>query len=399
MAAGSVLDVWGDELKPSSLCRLGDTPVQAHFISSMLTRCEVPLHRGEESVVVDVSDAVSTFGRVYSDVEFQYTPRAVLGSVSPRLGNSAGGTTIAITGRNFANTNTLRCKIGTIETAGCGRARREWSAYLPLRSRRRRSTPRTSGATFDQPEGFHKWRARVRVRRALRRGRRVSDTATGHGRDARDGSSSGGSTVRVPQVSIRDTRFSGRVGGEHRVLILRPPAAAAGFVAVDAARNGEDFEHHPPGRVSANAIIVEMKTPMEIALVYPDVGFRGGGSVVRVTGDHILFDDTRCKFGFATGPAHAVSSALLLCEVPEHESINVAVELVTAASTALEPLVRPNFIFDELPVVTAVNPSGGSVDGGNVVTAGGHFFSELHDMACRFGAITPVAGEWIAGRV
>ena len=43
-----------------------------------------------------------------------------------------------------------------------------------------------------------------------------------------------------------------------------------------------------------------------------------------------------------------------------------------------------------------VNPSGGSVDGGNVVTAGGHFFSELHDMACRFGAITPVAGEWIA---
>ena len=90
-------------------------------------------------------------------------------------------------------------------------------------------TPRTSGATFDQPEGFHKWRARVRVRRALRRGRRVSDTATGHGRDARDGSSSGGSTVRVPQVSIRDTRFSGRVGGEHRVLILRLPCGGGGL--------------------------------------------------------------------------------------------------------------------------------------------------------------------------
>ena len=395
--AGSVLDVWGDELKPSSLCRLGDTPVQAHFISSMLTRCEVPWHRGEESVVVDVSDAVGTFGRVYSDVEFQYTPRAVLGSVSPRLGNSAGGTTIAITGRNFANTNTLRCKIGTIETAGVWKSATRVECISPAAqpppANSRRGHPvrlSTNQKDFTSGElGF------VYVE--------LSGVDAAFPTQLPD---TGGTRVMVHLPVVRPSespkcRFGTHVSpgvleASTGYLSCVSPAAAAGFVAVDAARNGEDFEHHPPGRVSANAIIVEMKTPMEIALVYPDVGFRGGGSVVRVTGDHILFDDTRCKFGFATGPAHAVSSALLLCEVPEHESINVAVELVTAASTALEPLVRPNFIFDELPVVTAVNPSGGSVDGGNVVTAGGHFFSELHDMACRFGAITPVAGEWIA---
>jgi hypothetical protein len=58
--------------------------------------------------------------------------------------------------------------------------------------------------------------------------------------------------------------------------------------------------------------------------------------------------------------------------------------------------VRPNFVFDELPVVTGANPSGGFTEGGNVVALAGYFFSEMHDMMCRFGTIGWVAGEWIA---
>ena len=60
-----------------------------------------------------------------------------------------------------------------------------------------------------------------------------------------------------------------------------------------------------------NVVIVEIKVAMEIDLVYPEVGFRGGGSVVRVSGNHMVFDDVRCKFGSIVGPAHAISSALL----------------------------------------------------------------------------------------
>ena len=275
-----MLDVWGDELKPSSLCRLGDTPVQAHFISSMLTRCEVPLHRGEESVVVDVSDAVGTFGRVYSDVEFQYTPRAVLGSVSPRLGNSAGGTTIAITGRNFANTNTLRCKIGTIETAGV-------------------------------------WKSATRVEHISRCAAAAGDPRRGHpvrlSTNQKDFTSGELGFVYV-ELSGVDAAFPTQLPdtGGTRVMVHLPVArpsespkcrfgthvspgvleASTGYLSCVSPRGGGLCrrrrrskrrglqEHHPPGRVSANAIIVEMKTPMEIALVYPDVGFRGGGSVV-----------------------------------------------------------------------------------------------------------------------
>jgi hypothetical protein len=47
-------------------------------------------------------------------------------------------------------------------------------------------------------------------------------------------------------------------------------------------------------------------------------------------------------------------------------------------------------------VVTGANPSGGFTEGGNVVALAGYFFSEMHDMMCRFGTIGWVAGEWIA---
>jgi hypothetical protein len=67
---------------------------------------------------VDVSNGVGAFGRHASDVEFQYTPTAATKKVFPRTGNSRGGTAVTVEGRNFANTNLLKCKIGTIETTG-----------------------------------------------------------------------------------------------------------------------------------------------------------------------------------------------------------------------------------------------------------------------------------------
>ena len=81
--AGTVLEVRGDDLKPSYLCRVGETPVASHFASSTLIRCEAPNNR-EESVGVDVSNPVGAFGQLFSDVEFQYAPRAILARRSRR---------------------------------------------------------------------------------------------------------------------------------------------------------------------------------------------------------------------------------------------------------------------------------------------------------------------------
>jgi hypothetical protein len=394
--AGTVMEVRGDDFKPSSSCRVGATRVDAHFISSTLIRCEAPANK-EQAVPVDVSNGVGAFGRHASDVEFQYTPTAATKKVFPRTGNSRGGTAVTVEGRNFANTNLLKCKIGTIETTGV------WKSATTIECVAPAAKPTPAEARTGRP-------VRVSTNQKDFTGGNVRFTY--HEQSGVDGAfpavlpDTGGARVVVhlplahPSESPK-CRFGSHVadgvlepGAGHLACVA--PSHAAGFVAVHVTRNGEDFEHLSPGQTHANAIVVEMKEAMEIRLVYPEVGYRGGGSVVRVTGENLLFPDVRCKFGPAYGPAAFVSSALLLCEPPGHEIATVALELATAATTATEPLVRPNFVFDELPVVTGANPSGGFTEGGNVVALAGYFFSEMHDMMCRFGTIGWVAGEWIA---
>ena len=103
--AGTVMEVRGDDFKPSSSCRVGATRVDAHFISSTLIRCEAPANK-EQAVPVDVSNGVGAFGRHASDVEFQYTPTAATKKVFPRTGNSRGGTAVTVEG---GTSPTLTC--------------------------------------------------------------------------------------------------------------------------------------------------------------------------------------------------------------------------------------------------------------------------------------------------
>jgi hypothetical protein len=58
--------------------------------------------------------------------------------------------------------------------------------------------------------------------------------------------------------------------------------------------------------------------------------------------------------------------------IPAHQMGHFQMELASPASSNTEPVVKPNFIFDEMPVVTALSPSSGSVDGANTITAGAY---------------------------
>ena len=101
----------------------------AHFISSTLVKCEAPAHY-EDGVTVDVSNPNGVFNQ-FSDVEFQYAPRASVESIHPRMGNSQGGTVMTVSGRNFASTNALRCRVGTVETSGVWRGSHQVECVSP----------------------------------------------------------------------------------------------------------------------------------------------------------------------------------------------------------------------------------------------------------------------------
>ena len=392
---GSVIEVRGEDFKPGYACRIGANPVPTHFVSSTLLRCEVPGHV-EESVTVDVSNAAGTFG-TFSDIEFQYTPKAVISQVSPRMGNSQGGTVLSVNGRNFASTNMLKCRVGTIEMNGVWKSSTDVECVTPA------AQPGPVNST---------------IGRLVQISTNQKDFTTGEmkfmhqplsGVDAAFPSSlpaAGGAPVAVhlplahpsedPKCRFGITVMPGVLEAHLGTVACVSPYSQPGFVAVHVARNGADFEYLPPGVVDGNGVIVEMKVAMEVIVVFPEVGFKGGGGVVEVTGDHILYDDVQCVFGTDSTTAHVVSSAFIYCEVPAHDVGVVTLELASAASGATEPLVRPNFLFDEIPVVSSIKPASGFLHGGNTVTTRGTHFSEIHDIACRFGSIGPVDGEWIA---
>ena len=103
VGGGAVIDIRGEDLKPSYRCRVGENAMGAYFISSTLAKCEAPAHY-EDGVTVDVSNPNGVFNQ-FSDVEFQYAPKASVERVQPRMGNSQGGTVMTVSGRNFASTN------------------------------------------------------------------------------------------------------------------------------------------------------------------------------------------------------------------------------------------------------------------------------------------------------
>jgi len=119
---------------------------------------------------------------------------------------------------------------------------------------------------------------------------------------------------------------------------------------------------------------------IEITRIAPRVGAIGGGTLVHIEGEHLLQDNPVCRFGTTTVAATHVSSALMICETPSMFEGAYALD-VSVVATAVELAMKPQFLFDPPPVVTALSPSMGLVEGGTTVTAAGHSLSVIHTIS------------------
>ena len=113
-AGGTTVRVSGSGFVDSSalVCRFTGRPVvQAHFVSSTELVCVAPARPLDFSVAaVEVSNNGVDFtvsGTIYS-----YVAAVQVTAVSPTLGPDAGGTAVAVTGSNFANTDKTKCRFG-----------------------------------------------------------------------------------------------------------------------------------------------------------------------------------------------------------------------------------------------------------------------------------------------
>jgi len=381
-AHGGIVDVTGADMHVSQYCRFGDLTSTGYVVSSALMRCESPsIDSG--TVSVDVSLTSSSFFEAFSSIQHVYTGLPEITRVYPAFGSEKGGTLVGITGAKFSPTSMLRCRFGAVEVMAIYKT----SGSVQCASPSHKTSTLTSELRltlnqrdFSPSVGAFKFEPSLQVESvsppqvSAAGSSRVSLTVPGVVQTSELACSFGSQSV--PALAS---------GSDGTVTCIAP--AGTGFVAVAVTSNGKDFEY--------SSVQLEMKPVVEISRIAPRLGAIGGGTLVRVEGAHLLQGVPVCRFGTTTAPAVQMSSALLTCETPALDEGTYVLD-VSIVSSAVELAKRPQFIFDPAPVVTAVSPSMGMVEGGTTVIAAGHSFIDSHDLACKFGSIGPVVGEWIA---
>ena len=112
--AGGIVDIVGIDMHTSQYCRFGDRTTIGHVVSSGLMRCESPTI-DDGTVDVDVSLSSSSFFEGFSSVQHVYTALPSITRSVPSAGVDEGGTVLTVTGKDFASTSLLRCRLGAVE--------------------------------------------------------------------------------------------------------------------------------------------------------------------------------------------------------------------------------------------------------------------------------------------
>ncbi|OWZ22617.1 hypothetical protein PHMEG_0002652 [Phytophthora megakarya] len=118
---GEVVNVVGGNFTAANvMCRFGDVVTGATVRSTTTAQCTAP----DFSSITDIDGIIVTLevssnGQDYSTsgVTYQYTPMPNVYSLEPNHGHLQGGTEVVVTGINFQNTSSLRCRFGERITA------------------------------------------------------------------------------------------------------------------------------------------------------------------------------------------------------------------------------------------------------------------------------------------
>ena len=208
-------------------------------------------------------------------------------------------------------------------------------------------------------------------------------------------------------VDAREVRHayprSRAVRGRRRVVrdCLRGAAVPTGFTVLAVAVGGEH-----PGRAQLE---FSFDAPAGVVSGFPGESPSDGGGLVFVMGANLRPGDgpsRRCADSATVPrgrPGVVVSSALMLCEAPERD-----VGIASLAASVSDGGVTYSYLaqgaggasgvtrhFAPTARVTGSNPLAGPESGGTVIGVSGVDFQDGPMLACRFGSTFPVAAAFI----
>ena len=364
--------------------------------ASTLTATTPPRAPGAVSVTVVVAGE----GSVTQPGAFAYQgPPPTISSISPTSGPTTGGTSVTITGTNFASGATVLFA-GTPATGitvansttitATTPARPAGSAHVTVTSADGQSATLNNGFTFETAAAPT-----------------ISSVAPA------SGPTTGGTNVTITgtnfaigaTVTFAGTNAASVVRVNATTITARTPArASAGAVAV-AVRNPDNQTATLSGGFTYTAAAAPT-----ISAVSPNGGPRTGGTTVTITGTNFASGATVAFGGTAATNVVVVNSTTITARTPARAS-NGRVNVVVTNPDGRAATLSNGFEYRTATVtVTSITPNSGPVAGGTSVTIQGTGFVTGTTVRIGGGAatsvvivnettITAITGAGTAGRV
>ena len=406
---------------PSPTCRFGGGgPSALRVVSSAMATCEAPASSGEGSTTVGVA---AHSGVLLAESEtlpvFEFLTDAFVSGVFPQTGSEFGGSSLVISGADFAPSSAAR--FGTlapvaarwisnerIETFAPAHDTATGGGVVPVEVSANNGGSNTwsqSGVVFAYVAPIDLEGTSFYASPAVGGG---EVTVIGSGLH-RSGDAPWSCRFGDAHVDAREVRHalpaescgSGACVGWSAIVCAVPPSPA-GFTVLAVAVGGEH-----PGRAQLE---FSFDAPAGVVSGFPGESPSDGGGLVFVMGANLRPGDGHvaplCRFGdgpLEGAPGVVVSSALMLCEAPERD-----VGIASLAASVSDGGVTYSYLaqgaggasgvthhFAPTARVTGSNPLAGPESGGTVIGVSGVDFQDGPMLACRFGSTFPVAAAFI----
>lgn len=346
----------------------GIAAVNVIVVDTSTITCETPAHSaGSADVVVTNRNGSGTLPGGFI---FHAPPD--IGSVEPRNGPAAGGTSVTIAGNHFTDFGTTSVSFGG---GAAGNVVVVDATTITC------TVPSHAAGTVD-----------VIVSNDF-----GSDTLPGgfvyHAPPELDsvfpddGPAAGGTAVTISgsaftEVGTTSVAFGGAAASN--VVVIGPttitcttPSHADGVVDV-VVTNDFGSDSLPDGFTFVG--------PPEITDIAPDLGGKEGGTAVTISGSGFTTTaDTTVTFGgnSAVGIA-VVDASTITCETPSHAAGAVDVVVANSNGSHTEP---DGFVYYDTPALSDLSPESGPETGGTAVTLSGSGFSTVGLTSVTFGGV------------
>ena len=398
-------DMFSSIISHTAVCIFGNETVPASLPSSDELTCVSPPHSTNEEVFFGVSLNGVDLVQHRATSSFLYLPIVKTVSIEPSGGPFTGGTLVSVTGDDFTNSSSMRCKFGSSYSDGM--------LYISEHMIQCRSPPYSRGTVsfvvitdnddddITQEEVTFEYYKPPTILFAS------PITGPHHG----------GTLVRIYGSDFRSN--------VNYLCYFGAVQVSAQFVASDAIQcpspgilPGDNVDDQmvnltvseKNSNFTANTLEYTFVPAPSLTILSPPFFFFDGGDSVSITGSHLnTTGDVWCRF---TLPTEADESQYyetiqatsvfddehIACQVPAYPLTNTQVEAFVEVSTNGwdYSTTRLSFKYTPKPTIQTIHPSLGTVNGGTVVTVHGADFLQESKLWCAFGKTASVPASWLS---